>query len=374
VSAAIHPRTLPSLNGWRAVSILLVLLFHTGMVAGFPTAYAHLVFTVFDGNLGVRFFFVISGFLITWLMLKEEAQNQSLSLKNFYVRRTLRIWPVYLACLLVLAAFQFTGAFPQHPSAWRGLLTFTRNFYNPWAGSGNDVFSAHCWSLSVEEQFYVAWPVMFCLLRGKGRAGFLLATIALSWGFKMIDATGAYDRHWKVWFQPYSTFAYMDCLAWGCLAAIVFLRRRDQLEAIFLRSGTALSVGALILIIAPAAVDFGKSIQPVAFTVLLLHSVLCPGWTPFRILNLRWMDRLGVLSYSIYIWQQLVQLLWPHSLGVVWFLWLPATVGIAWLSYRFLERPFVRLRSKFRDPHTKLSALVDRENLKPASPADLAKT
>src|SRR5207253_8276854 len=95
------PRRFPSLDGWRAISILLVLGTHSTHTAGFPPA-AVSYFLIFDGDFGVRCFFVISGFLITWLMIKEHDETGRVSLKHFYIRRALRILPVYFAFMSVL--------------------------------------------------------------------------------------------------------------------------------------------------------------------------------------------------------------------------------------------------------------------------------
>src|SRR5580692_8595009 len=143
---------LPSLDGWRAISILLVLGCHATCAEGFPAVLTPVFNSIFDGNLGVRFFFIVSGFLITWLMLLENAKNGSVSLREFYIRRCLRILPIYVAFLCVLAVLHFTGVGRESTAAWTGNLTFTRNLQG--SATGGDAFSAHLWSLSIEEQFY----------------------------------------------------------------------------------------------------------------------------------------------------------------------------------------------------------------------------
>ena len=104
---AANSHKLPSLDGWRAVSIALVLLQHSSFAAGFPAMLDSALSGfkangIEPGSLGVRFFFVISGFLITWLLLQEQAKHGSISLKHFYLRRALRILPVYFFYLFVL--------------------------------------------------------------------------------------------------------------------------------------------------------------------------------------------------------------------------------------------------------------------------------
>jgi len=345
---------LPSLNGWIAVSILLVLGSHTAKMPGIPPKFSHLFGALFDGNLGVRFFFTISGFLITWLMLKEETEFECVSLKNFYIRRTLRIWPVYFSYVALLGVLQAFGIVVQHHYAWRGLLTFTRNFFDKMASSYVDDVSLHCWSLSIEEQFYFFWPLIFLLLERRGRIWFLISTIQFSIGFRTIYVLGFYDRHSQVLFQEFSTFNYLDCLSWGCLGAIWLITSRSKLEELFKKYSLIVFPVFFSMILIPYLIGLGQGIQALGFVVLLLHSVVSPDWTFYRILNFKWMKRIGILSYSIYIWHEIIWMMWPKFLVEVWFLWIPLTLGISWISYELLEKPFLALRSKFRDPNSKL--------------------
>jgi peptidoglycan/LPS O-acetylase OafA/YrhL len=351
-------RRFPSLNGWRAISILLVLGNHTPVIPGFPPEHRYFFTTWIDGNLGVRFFFSISGFLITWLMLAEEAEYKRVSLKNFYIRRSLRIWPVYFAYVAVSLVLQVTGRCSQSADAWRGVLTFTRNFHDETAGAPGDFVTAHLWSLSIEEQFYLFWPFIFCFIGARQRIGVLLAAILFSIGFRTVELFGLYDRHHAHYlFQTYSTFNYLDCLAWGCLGAFALAAARAKLTAFAEKHSAAIFPVCFSMVFIPWLVRLGAGIQTVGFVGLLLHSVLCPEWMFYRVLNYKWMDRIGVWSYSIYIWQEFVWWLWPPFLEKVWFLWIPATCGLAWLSYEFLEKPFFALRSKFHDPGMKFSRL-----------------
>jgi peptidoglycan/LPS O-acetylase OafA/YrhL len=339
-------RHFPSLNGWRAVAILLVLGRHFVFVGGMPSGLAGF-FTQFDGELGVRLFFTLSGFLITWLMLNEERQAGRISLSRFYARRAARILPVYLACLLVLAALQFWGSYPQPGRIWLQLLTFTRNFYQ--TGHSEFFASAHFWSLSVEEQFYFMWPLGFLCLRGAParRLKFLGAVVVLSTAWKIIALLGCYNRHLYFLFQGESTFIEMDGLALGCIGAIWLDQREDGLRKFFVRYGPAVFLLAAMVLIVPEIAGLGRTVQPMAFLLLLLHSIVVPEFAAYRLLNQRWLVTIGILSYSLYIWQQLVLVLWPAPAW--WFLAMPATFVAAGLSYWFLERPFFGLRNRLRN-------------------------
>src|SRR5580692_2987014 len=136
---------LQSIDGWRAVSIILVLGGHLHFSNAFPAADERVVGWFFDGNWGVRFFFVISGFLITHLLLQEHAKNGFISLRHFYLRRAYRILPVCIAYLIVLGVFT---QYSQSASMWLANFTFTTNFVETHHPSP----TTHLWSLGVEEQ------------------------------------------------------------------------------------------------------------------------------------------------------------------------------------------------------------------------------
>lgn len=339
-------KQLPCFNGWRAVAILLVLGLHTEYTPGMPPQLSDFAFKAFDGLLGVRCFFTISGFLITWLMLQEENAAGFMSLKNFYVRRALRILPVYLACLMVMAFLQLAGVATQTGFIWLQLLTFTRNFYQ--TGHFECPISLHFWSLSVEEQFYLVWPLVFVSLAcsTRSRIWFLAGMITFSVGSKIIALLGCYSRNLYFLFQDYATFHYLDCLAYGCLGAILLDTQAASLKKFSERFLWPVFLLACLFLLVPEFVRLGIGLQSLGFGLLLLQSVLVPEFKPFRILNHRWVVAIGILSYSLYIWQQLVFLLWPFPR--LWFLALPSTFVAAWLSYNFLEKPFFSLRSKFR--------------------------
>src|SRR5262245_22242535 len=138
---------IPALDGFRAIAVLLVIFYHFG-------------FEKVPGGSGVTMFFVLSGFLITWLLLKEHEKNGKISLKGFYRRRILRIFPAFYAYWLGLVfLLLITGKSILWPHAIASFVYLT-NYYNAILGDPNTGFS-HTWSLAIEEQFYLLWPFFF---------------------------------------------------------------------------------------------------------------------------------------------------------------------------------------------------------------------
>ena len=340
-------RTLRSMNGWRAVSVLLVLTSHAADSKRW-----------IDGELGVRFFFMISGLLITWLMLQEEAERSEVSLSRFYARRCLRILPLYFTYLGIALALQVSGLVAQSNGSWRGLLTFTRNFFS--TGSSGDWLTVHFWSLSVEEQFYLVWPLAFCLMANRGRIIFLFAAICFSVGFRSFQSSvpPTFEQRFPFLFQKFSTFNYLDCLGWGCIGAFVLVQWRSQIESACKKRPDIIFSFCFAAVLLPYIVGFGKGIQAVGFVGLLLHSVVHPEWGLYRALNNKWMDKIGVISYSIYIWQEPICFAWPRALAAVWFLKIPIALGIGYASYEFLEKPFLGLRARLRKAQSQATSVL----------------
>jgi len=366
---------LPSLDGWRALSIILVLGSHTTHAEGFPPSLTRTFNYMFDGVLGVRFFFVVSGLLITWLMLKEEEKTQKVNLRNFYIRRALRILPVYLAFLVVIGCIQYFTPCDQSVSNWISNLTFTRNFFL----DGNRI-SEHLWSLSVEEQFYLIWPFVFVWLSPAARTRVMPAIVAgallTSFAARFLPAFHlSASQAWSPMFQPKSFFNHVDALAIGCLAAILLATRQQRLRSLvssrpawFFAAGVLLFIEPFIVYWlttrswAPPALRsigwfgwyvLGPTSQIAGFALFVLQSILLPSRGLYRCMNWRPVAMFGALSYSIYIWQQIF-FIHPANFGMqpVWWLsypfWLVPVLAAAVVSYHCLEKPFFNLRHRFR--------------------------
>ncbi|MEO9117055.1 MAG: acyltransferase, partial [Gemmatimonadaceae bacterium] len=148
---------LPALDGLRAVAVFIVIAYHADITKGIPA------------DLGVTLFFVLSGFLITWLLLREFDESGTISIRRFYVRRTLRIFPAYYVFAVI--SFALDTVLGKRWTIGLITVTFTYlvNYYNALFGHPTTSV-AHAWSLAVEEQFYLLWPLVCLALLKRSRA------------------------------------------------------------------------------------------------------------------------------------------------------------------------------------------------------------
>ncbi|MBI3406776.1 MAG: acyltransferase [Planctomycetes bacterium] len=332
----------PALDGLRGLSILLVLLGHGTLSHNFP-------FSDSSGALhrlsavGVDMFFVISGFLITLLLLRERDRQGGISLKGFYWRRALRILPAYVAYLAFLFITTRLDLVALQLRDWLGALTYTVNFM---PGAAWEV--GHLWSLSVEEHFYLAWPLVFMLLGN--RCSFLLAAALViagpfirlglwSWEHNLVDV-------------DYCTPARMDTIASGCCLAFLAMRSSfRQKLGIFADGRGVLAVAGFILVANILLQGRGrpevmllKTCNAVGFAAVVWLGASAGGSLIGCFLNCRLLVALGTLSYSLYLWQQ--PFLDPHQSR--WFAswpWNLLCVFAAALACHWLvERPFLKLK------------------------------
>lgn len=335
-SGSPHQR-IPTLDGLRAISILMVILAHQfiGIPAMWPV-----------GGMGVRIFFLISGFIITLLLEAERTRTGSISLGAFYFRRTRRIFPACYAYVLVVLCLSFIGVVRDISSAdFAAAITYTVNFYG--VHDGNHWLFGHLWSLGVEEQFYLLWPLTFmCVPTPMLRP--LLASIVLLVPFlrlaialHMIPSTGS---------QLYGNF---DTLALGCLLALtrnsprqVSLMNRipHWFAATLFVSGLGASL-AWSTFRSPYSAGFSPLIANLAIAVFVAKETYPSHSLAFRFLNSPLMVNLGLLSYSLYIWQQPFVYPMPnpkvYSVFPVNYLMM---FSFALMSFYLVEKPFRSLR------------------------------
>ena len=352
----------PGLDGLRGLAILMVLLTHYGSSLNRASLPQHVVRSIFDfGWTGVDLFFVLSGFLITGILLRtKEAENY---FSAFYTRRVLRIFPLYYTSLIVM----FFLVMPNLPGAppplvfWRKIAYFVyvQNWLPPaqWMGQ--------YWTLAVEEQFYLLWPlVVFCARReriltiavGASALAVLLrfALLALH-----VDSESILEN----------TFTRMDALLIG--AACACLMREGAWATRLRRHANRLCFIPVIVMAAIYAVDrnfyresplmgsIGYTLIDLSFAALLLALVATPGEPSVlqRFFGSATMRALGKYSYAAYIWHILVRVLAGYlerdvlHVRFPWFLNIPLlvalTVAASMLSYAIIERPVLSLKRYF---------------------------
>ena len=338
----IHDR-IHSLDGLRAVSILLVLLGHAVGTVGFPTLFDPLHSL---GNYGVRFFFVISGFLITHLLLIELAQQQTINLRDFFYRRILRIFPAYYAYLIIGFMLAHYDLVVMLPGDLLHAATYTMNYHDQRGWHLN-----HTWSLAVEEQFYLLWPFVLLLL-GKFRAYKTLICLVLLIPLIRVLMWYGFDASPSAMTRQFQAVA--DALAIGCLLAYIW-HAPDLLQRI-LRLGrlnlwclalASLVASAGLYLIAPGwFYTLGQSLANLGAALIVLLCLTRNDGLLFWLLNCRLCTFVGAVSYSLYLWQEpFLNSYETHALQS-FPLNILLTFIAALLSYYLIELPFQKLRQR----------------------------
>jgi len=331
----------PSLDGLRAISIFLVLFSHAVGTVGFPVKHTY----VASAELGVRVFFVISGYLISLLLFAEQKRYGNISLLKFYYRRAFRIFPAFYVMIVVVAGLAALDAVALGEHDLIYAVTYTTNYHYPRAWS-----LGHLWSLAVEEQFYLLWPAALMLLgrkRGLWAAGlFIIVSPAIR-----IATLRGYLPQPELIGESFQTIG--DSIATGCVLAGL----RDRLDAtpwfarlqhsVLFLAAPAVVVAGLFTYRWPA-IDYSV-VQPatnVALALIIHWAVVNHDGVIGRALNWRPLVYVGTLSYSLYLWQQLF--INRHS--TMWYCQFPANIGLACAagvaSFYLIEQPMLRLRER----------------------------
>jgi peptidoglycan/LPS O-acetylase OafA/YrhL len=339
---------IPELDGLRAFAVMSVVLYHMTDFAGSlprgPNWIGCMVASL--GPTGVNIFFIISGFIITTLLLREKIAADHVSLTAFYIRRFFRIVPpfaVYLTTLLVMRATGVISISRQN-LVWSALFLGNTRFPDP-----NDWFVAHTWSLSVEEQFYLGFPPLLCLVFGfRGRV--IIYVLCAFYGLSLASLKLAHELSIHVAPQLIRVggLYYFRYIIVGVLLA---LHGRPVLRFF---SGRSRMVPLLLVVSIISMELYNGPSTLVSLVIAALEPGICGLFViwfmqnPARCAPLRWpaVQWIGAGSYSIYLWQQLFT--GSKSLYHGWNLaQLPlaalAIAACAGISFYLIERPCIRL-------------------------------
>jgi peptidoglycan/LPS O-acetylase OafA/YrhL len=344
---------IPTLDGWRAASIALVILHHLRVQCTLPLLGAFLQSLSHSGEVGVEIFFAISGLLICSRLLDEEAAYGRISIKGFYLRRVFRILPAALLYLLVIAVLAAFHLIPLVPVDWIGALLFFRNYtmlvaYLHHSPLPLHWYTGHFWSLSMEEHFYLVLPgvlvgfkkIRFWVLGG-------LATVVVLWRVCL-----AHLLHWDYQFN-FRTDTHVDALLIPAMIALaLYPVVRDHGAKRLIPAWSfpillATEIGLLTI-----RIPFFLTLQAIVIPLLILSTVLHPRTLQGKILEFRPIRWIGWISYSLYLWQQLffgTNLVGsPTRIAVlreppICFV---ALMTCAAFSYYLVEKPFIKLGHK----------------------------
>lgn len=343
----------PELDGLRGAAILGVMVFHAR--APFLKG----------GFIGVDIFFVLSGFLITTLLIQEFDGSGTVSLKNFYMRRVLRLGPALIALLIVFCLVSFAVLSEENANRNYVDAIISLAYLTNWARAFSihpPDFLGHTWSLSIEEQFYVVWPIILLTMlrvsKKRHHVVVIAAAIALlSWIFRVYLSMNAATP--ERLYNGLDTRA--DTLMVGCTLGIL-------LSSGLVSEKSKKILQKLLVVIAPISVAFllafsmlSKRLDPLMdywgyvavgllTAALVLDILMTPQSIVRKFLAMRWLVWVGSISYGLYLWHfpiyKTMSALGFHGFAII-------TVGslvtfmVAALSYYVVERPILKLKKRF---------------------------
>lgn len=344
-----------SLNGLRAIAILLVLLSHFKI----NKTIAEYGFRV-NGHLGVYIFFVLSGFLITTGLLKQKITTGKLSLPDFYIKRFLRIFPlvyIFLAVIIILNIYKPV----TNPKDLLYSFFFIKNL-----PIQNMPFTAHLWTLAVEIQFYASFPLLMMINTRRT----LVVTLLIVTIFPLISILNLYvpgfqsDYRpiiWGVKFVNYFFWKGPLFILIGCAASVFIFKRGVHLEK--LSNNYYLSFFLLIMAIALCTQNLpfyykyvSEYLSAILISIVIMLNVQSDNFLS-KLLSTRLLVKVGILSYSLFMWQQII--------AAKYYFWIPGLmelntlpsilitiikfailIPMAIFSYKYLEMPFLKLKSR----------------------------
>lgn len=362
----VRARYIPALDGLRGAAVLVVVVYHYGGGATSGNVALRLIGNVIKfGWSGVTLFFLLSGFLITGILW--DSKGESHWWRNFYARRALRIFPLYYGTLLAVLLLALHAGGPNVRNVWVPML-YLQNFpqlYPLMTRIPAPLAMYHYWSLAVEEQFYLVWPFLLLWVKRPRQAAWMcLAVFAVSFGARVLmqrllaDA-GAYGQ---------SLLARGGELALGGWLAIAYRsrwwERLDRFTGpVALVSAVVAAVGAWMNGGPELSGKWGLTVTLPAITLCyaaILAMAVRPEGLTVRVANVRWLRWVGGISFGVYIFHVLLVAQFTHLaelvvppdhrnafLAVRFLIGVGGSLLVAWVSFNFYEKPFLRLKRRF---------------------------
>jgi peptidoglycan/LPS O-acetylase OafA/YrhL len=355
----------PNLNGLRFIAASLVIIHHIEQIKSFfniENYWNSVPFIQIAGKLGVVLFFVLSGFLITYLMLAEEHSFKKISIKKFYLRRILRIWPLYfliisLAFLVLPHINLFTlphyGKEVVYANLSLKLCLYAMFFPNiVLLLLGMVPYASHTWSIGIEEQFYLVWPIFLKYLK-KYRLLLMSGIIIIYLGIRYILATSYTNflPHKDIIRAFWSTFNF-DSMAIGGIFAILLFQKSNILKLLQNNFSFYASM-AIVIILMGNGIYMFYELYSVLFGIIILNFA---SNNHIKIsLEHQFLNYLGNISYGLYMYHPIAIVL---ALSIIkglhlvtnWLLYplsFILTIAIAALSYKYFESYFLKFKNKF---------------------------
>ncbi len=357
----------PNLDGLRFLAFLGVFIAHyVQRVPGYDTNYLLAVIS-HTGEMGVNFFFCLSSFLITYLLLKEYEKTGTISIKGFYIRRILRIWPLYyfivILGLVVLPLLKNYFPLPAERANPFYFIFFLYNFEPVVKGLWDASNIGFVWSIAIEEQFYLVWPLIIFFINIKRKYLIFLTIIAISMTFRVIY----HSDYLIITYHTLSVFSDMGIgglIAWLAINKHHLIKKIDHTSIIaaFYLIGLSLFFLRPVILAHPFINIFERLMYSIIFCFIIIEQNFCKN-SFYKIGNFRRASDLGKITYGLYMYH-MFPVVFVHAIFarylyiftqdhlflsflIQMIIALAMVIVIANLSYNLFEKKFLQLKERY---------------------------
>ena len=344
----------------RAAAIIMVLCSHVLWI--YPTTTGSVISLIhWFGYLGVELFFVLSGFLISYILIFEKKANKTINLKNFLAKRILKIWPLFYAMLLfafltpfILKLFQLSFSNEGYEPNWLLSVLFLENYNIMLTNNSPNVSPLRVmWSLCIEEHFYIIWGFLFSIIPLNKIKYLIIISIVLA------SVCRVFYSYFDLPFLD--LFTNIDYFAFGAIPAYVLSFKKEQLILIEKLSYSFKIIICLLTIIAIFGFsnlnfEWLKFVKPIMYGILFatILSFVITEQNSLKIKDTLWISKLGIYTYGLYLYHTIIINLFiklNRTLELNWVLIsiisFMLTVFVSVLSYHIFEKQFLKLKTHF---------------------------